>query len=211
VQDEGQDLADVPPEEFVAARDELAKRLKAEGRAAEAAQVKKRRRPTVTQWVVAQVGRHHGDAVDRLRAASGRVAEAQEAAITTGDRDALRTATEARRDAMRAVGRAVDQVLERDGRPSHHRDDVVGAIESAVTAEVASGTFGVRDDLELPERPKAPARDLAAEQREAEAEAKAAVEAAEARVDRARHDLQEAESELAAVVERYDEVRAGRR
>ena len=46
-------------------------------------------------------------------------------------------------------------------RPAHHRDEVLGAIEADVTAEVASrGTFGVRDDLELPEREaKKPARD----------------------------------------------------
>ncbi len=47
--DERDDLADVPPEEFVAARDAAAKKLKSEGRSDEAAQVKKLRKPTVTR------------------------------------------------------------------------------------------------------------------------------------------------------------------
>ncbi len=196
------DLADLPPEDFVAARDELAQRLKAEDKAAQAAEVKKLRRPTVAQWIADQVRRHHNDDVDELRAASSDVAEAQEAAITSGDRDALRNATARRRDTVDAVARAVDQVLARTGRPAQHRDEVLSAIESGVTAEVASGTFGLRDDLELPDRPhKEPARDRVAERRAAVA--KAAIEAAEARVSRARDELEKAESELAAVVERY--------
>jgi hypothetical protein len=200
--DERDELADVPPEEFVAARDELAKRLKAEGKAAEAGDVKKLRRPTVAQWIADQVRRHHRDAIDALRAALSNVSKAQEAAITGGDRDALRDATARRREAVQIVGLAVDQVLARHGRPAHHRDEVLSAIESGVTEEVASGTYGLRDDLELPDRPrKESPRDRVAERRAAKAQA--AVEAAEARVKRARDELEQAESELGAVVERY--------
>jgi hypothetical protein len=197
------ELADLPPEEFVPARDELAKRLKAEDKAEQAAAVKKLRKPTVTQWVTEQVRRHHAGDVDALRGASIEVAKAQEAAVTRGDRDALRDATSQRRDAVDAVGRAVDQVLAGSGRSDQYRDDVMSAIESDVTAEIASGTFGLRDDLDLPERPKKkePARDRAAERRAAEAEK--AMEAAEGRVRRARDELDKAESELAALRERY--------
>lgn len=201
--DEPEDLIDVPPEEFVAARDALAKQLKADAKAAEAAEVKKLRKPTVTRWVTDQVLRHHAREVDALRTAMSRVAEAQEAAITRGDRDALADATVQRRDAMAAVGRAVDDVLARDERPRHHHDEVLGAIEADVTAEVASGgTFGIRDDLELPERQaQQPApRDRVAERREANA--RAAIEAAEARVARAREELESAEAALEALRER---------
>ena len=59
MQDERDDLADVPPEEFVAARDALAKKLKSEGKSDEAAAVKKLRKPTVTRWVADHVLRHH--------------------------------------------------------------------------------------------------------------------------------------------------------
>lgn len=197
------ELAEVPPEEFVSARDELAKRLKSEGKAEEAAAVKKLRKPTVAWWVTEQVRRRHAREVDALRAASADVAQAQEAAVTRGDRDALRDATAKRRNAAEAVGRAVDQVLASSGRPAQYRDEALGAIESDVTAEIAAGTFGLRDDLELPKRPKkkAPTRDLAAERRAAQAEK--AIEAAEDRVRLARHELANAESDLAALRERY--------
>jgi hypothetical protein len=105
---------------------------------------------------------------------------------------------------MTALGHAVDDVLADQERPAHHRDEVVGAIEADVTAEIASGgTFGVRDDLELPERPaEQPARrDRVAERRAAQAQA--AIEAAEARVARAREELENAEDALAALRERH--------
>ncbi|MGQ0802505.1 MAG: hypothetical protein ACT4PI_01390 [Actinomycetota bacterium] len=198
------DLADVPPEEFVAARDELVERLKAEGKADQAAEVKKLRRPTVPQWIADQVRRHHRDDIDALRAALRDVATAQEAAIISGDRDALRDATSTRRDAVNAVGRAAEQVLARNGRPGQLRDEVARVIESGVTGEVAAGTFGVRDDLELPERPeKEPSRDRAAERRAAQTEA--AVEAAEARVRQARDELEKAKLELEAALKRQEE------
>jgi hypothetical protein len=200
--DEPEDLADVPPEDFVAARDAIARQLRSDGRADEAAEVKKLRKPTVTRWVADQVLRHHASDVEALRRALRKVAAAQEAAITTGDRGALAEATAERREAETALGRAVDGVLAGDDRPAHHRDEVLGAIESDVTTEVASGgTFGVRDDLELPERgAKKPARDRVAERREANA--RAAIEAAEARVARAREELEAAEAALEALRER---------
>jgi hypothetical protein len=195
-----EELADLPPEDFVAARDALAKQLKAEGKVTDAAEVKKLKKPTVQAWIADQVRRHHDDAVDALRAATAAVGAAQEAAITSGDRDALREATAGRKDALRDVGRAVEQVLARNGRPAAHKDEILATIEAAVTAEVAGGTFGLRDDLDLPKR-KEPERDLEAERRAAEA--KAEIEAAEARVERARKELLKAEDALAAVVERH--------
>lgn len=200
--DELDDLAIVPPEEFVAARDAVAKRLKADGDAERAAAVKKLRRPSVAQWLAAQVRHHHPDAVAALVAASQDVAAAQEAAIVKGDRDALRAATARRRDAVSGVERAVDDVIARTERPVHYRDEVARSIEDAVTDEVSSGTFGLRDDLELPPpAAKQPPRDRAAE-RKAE-QARTAIEKAEARVEQARAALDAAEAELARTRERY--------
>jgi hypothetical protein len=203
------ELADVAPEDFVAARDALAKDLKAQGKVAEAAEVKKLRKPTVTQWITEQVRRHHDDTVAALREASAAVAAAQEAAITKGDRDALREAAAGRKGALKIVGTAVDQVLARNGRPSSHRDEVLAAIESAVTAEVSDGVFGLRDDLPLPKQKAPTTRDREKEQRERERreqEARAEIEAAEARVRRARDELEKAEAALAAVMERHGGV-----
>lgn len=203
MRDELDDLADLSPEEFVSARNALAKRLKREGHADLAAEVSKRRKPTLSQWIADQVRRHDAGVVDALRLASLDVAAAQEAVITGGDRDALRAATEQRREALRAVGGAVEQVLARNGRPAQQSDEVLRAIDADVTAEVASGSFGMRDDLELPDRPKRnqPQRPDAAAERRA-AERRAAIEAAEARVTRARQELEAAEAALEAVRER---------
>jgi hypothetical protein len=227
VRPELDELADLPPEEFVAARDALAKRLRAEGDAPAAAEARALRRPTVPQWVAGQVRRHHPKVVDDLRATSLAVAEAQEAAITRGERDGLREAGERRRQALAAVGRAVDLVLTETGRPAHHREEALRAIEASVTAEVTSGSFGLPDDVELPDPvPQEPAEavdpelpevqrrraeaEAEAERRRAEAEAEAevqrrraeaAVEEAEARVRRARQDLAQAEAELEAARE----------
>ena len=199
VQNEMGDLADLPPEEFVPARNQLAKRLRAEGNAALSAEVKKLRKPTVSQWIAEQVRRHDDGVVAALRAASSDVAAAQEAVITGGDRDALRDATAKRREALDAVGRAVDEVLTRTGRGPQHREEVLRAIEADATAEVATGSFGLRDDLELPDRPETEGRrDHAAERRAAEA--RVAIEAAEARVRRARQELEAAESAWEAIV-----------
>lgn len=202
------ELADVPPEEFVAARDELARRLKASGERARAAEVKKLRRPTVPQWVARQVGRRHGDLLESLREALRELATAQEAAITSGQRQELREAASNRRDVLGRIERAVEEVLAEDGRPDHYRDEVVTSIESDLTAEVVPGPFGVSDDLELPERPreKDPVADPVA-QRRAE-EARTAIREAELRVSRARQELRTAESELEAVVARHGRTAA---
>ena len=156
--DPAEELADLPPEAFVAARNALVKRLKAEGDTAGAAAVKELRKPTVAQWIAAQVRRHDAEAVDALRAAVRDVAAAQEAAITSGDREVLRSASAQRRDAVEALRGVVDDVLARNSRPANLRDDVVNTIESEVTAEVASGTFGLRDDFQVPALPEKPAR-----------------------------------------------------
>lgn len=199
--DEVDELCALPPEEFVSARNTLAKQLKVEGRTERAAEVRSLRRPTVPQWIADQVRRHEEGVVEALRATSKGVAEAQETVIAGGDRNALREATAKRREALHAVGHAVERVLVRSGRPAQHHDAVLSAIEAEVTAEVASGSFGLRDDLELPEPPKtAPVRDQAAERRAAEVQA--AIEAAEARVVRARHALEEAEAALEKARER---------
>jgi hypothetical protein len=195
--DDVDDLAIVPPEEFVAARDALAKELKAAGETERAAAVKKLRRPSIAQWLAAQVRHHHPTVVDDLFRASQDVAAAQEQAIVAGDREALRRASAQRRHALGALEGAVDDVLARTGRPVQYRDEVAQAIEHEVTTAAATGTFGLRDDLELPEPiAKEPPRDRAGERRAEQAQA--AIAKAEARVDAARAALDAAVADLEA-------------
>jgi hypothetical protein len=162
------ELDDVAPEDFVAARDALAKALKAEGKVKDAAEVKKLKKPTVPVWIADQVRRHHDDAVDALREAASAVATAQEQAIATGDRDALKAATARHKDARREVGKAVEQVLARNGRPATYKDDVLTAIDAAVTDEVTGGAFGMRGDVDLPKHAGPSKADLEAARKERE-------------------------------------------
>jgi len=101
-------------------------------------------------------------------------------------------------------------VLARNGRPGTYKDEVLSEIEAEVTAEVASGTFGLRDDIELPAASPKKDADAARRAKEKEekerAKAKAEIEAARARVERAKAALDDAESDLAAVLERHGGV-----
>jgi hypothetical protein len=204
------ELVLVPPESFVAARDALAKELRASGDSDGAATVKAMRKPTVVQWLTTLVRHEHVDVVTELRRASKSVADAQEAAITKGDRDELRIAITRRRNALQALERAVDEVFATTGRQRSWRDDVVTAVETATTEEVATGTFGVRDDLDVSDvrpRPRKPKPDPLRERRITKA--RESLTRAEAAVERARTDLGAAESALAAARAHYDEVVGG--
>jgi hypothetical protein len=199
------ELVSVPRESFVAARDALAKRVRAEGDAERAAAVKKMRKPTVAEWLAAKVMRDQPLAIEALRNATRRVATAQEDAVVKGEREQLRTAIDEHRAALAGVEAAVDLVISDAGGGEAQRLEVIRAVEAQVTETAASGMFGLRDDLELegvPQRAKPPKRDPAAERRTAKA--RDAIAAAEARVERAREDLAAAEQALVATRARYE-------
>ena len=192
-------LLDVDPEHFVAERDALAKRLKAEGKVTEAAEVKKLRKPTVAQWATAQVARRAPDEVADLRAASEAVADAQAAAVGGGDRDVLKEAISARRERVRALGKAVDRVLQELGRPASQRDEVLAAVDAAITDAVAQGTtFGLPDDVALAPRAEP----------EPEPEPDPRVVEAQEALARAEAELKDAEAALADARRRRDDARA---
>src|SRR5262249_52451638 len=78
------------------------------------------------------------------------------------------------------------------------------AVETLTTEEVATGTFGVRDDLDVPDvqpRPRKPKSDPLRERRIAKA--KESRERAEAAVERASVDLAAAESARPAARAHY--------
>lgn len=127
----------VDPAEFVSARDELARRLKADGKREEAAFVKALRRPPVPIWALNRVARDNGGAIDALLAAAADAREAQ-AALLEGDvdREALREALAQRRTAMHDVVHRASDVIERSGRPAAAQQRQV---ESVLNTVVASG------------------------------------------------------------------------
>jgi len=70
------------PEDFIPARDTLAKRLQADDQRETAAVVKKLRRPTVAAWAVDQAARADPSMLDDLLSAGERLAGAQRLAMS---------------------------------------------------------------------------------------------------------------------------------
>lgn len=128
-------LYGLPLGEFVAGRDELAKRLRGEERREEAEQVKALRKPSVSAWLVNQVARERELDVQRLLSAGEKLRTAQVAGEGF---------TDARSDEQRALeqlARAVQEIAQREGTGQ-------GAIAQATqTLRAASLTDEGRDLL----------------------------------------------------------------
>jgi hypothetical protein len=111
------ELYSAPLDEFVERRTALAKQLKADGRADEAAEVSGARKPSVPLWTANQLARRNKPAVKKLLDSS----EALRTALGKGDHDAFAAAQQAQNDALRKLrdaarsllGKATDAVLER--------------------------------------------------------------------------------------------------
>jgi hypothetical protein len=106
--DEVDRLYGLPLDEFVGARDELAKRLRGEGRREEADEVKALRKPPVSVWLVNQIARERELDVRRLLDA----AEALRKAQAAGSEEFA----EARRDETHALERLAGAAREIAGR-----------------------------------------------------------------------------------------------
>ena len=105
----------LPPDEFVPARDELARRL-AEARDPAAAVVRKLRRPVGLAWVLNHLATSGQQLVASLLAAGDRLRAAQTDALRGGATGELREAEGQLRDAARALRLAAAPVLERAQR-----------------------------------------------------------------------------------------------
>src|SRR5436309_5904221 len=118
VQDEVDRLFELPPEEFRAARDELAKRIAGEGRAEESRTIKALRRPTVPAWAVNQLVRRHPEKLDELLEAGAALRRAQRK-VLSGIRSAeFREASERRRRLVTGLVRMAEEILRESGRTS---------------------------------------------------------------------------------------------
>ncbi|MGH9138680.1 MAG: hypothetical protein ACRD0G_16825, partial [Acidimicrobiales bacterium] len=104
-----QELLAAPFDEFVAARKELAKRLKADGDNEAAAWVTGVRKPARLVWALDQLAREQGDNLERYVRAAASLQTAQRA----GDGEGIRNATHGLRDAAGRLAQAVAERLER--------------------------------------------------------------------------------------------------
>ena len=122
------ELYAVTPEEFVAARNALAKELKAAGAKEDAAAVAKLRRPSVTAWALNQVARSDAELVAAALDTGERLRVASDDAVA-GRPEGLREATAAERAAGGAVAKAAGALL--GARASSLQNAVLGTLRAA--------------------------------------------------------------------------------
>lgn len=101
----------LPLEEFIAARNELARDLKKDGEADAAAEVAALKKPTLVAWAVNQLAHTRRREVDLLLDAGKRLVDAQQATIAKGNRTELDTAQTSLRNAVRGLTEAAAGIL----------------------------------------------------------------------------------------------------
>jgi hypothetical protein len=112
-------LFELPLDEFTSARNELARQLKKDGKADEAAAVQALAKPTVAAWTVNQLARSDADGLRELLDAGEALRSAQARLLAGEDAsDALRQATAQERDAVRMLVQRAGAALQAAGRPA---------------------------------------------------------------------------------------------
>ena len=136
----GDELFGLPPEEFVAARDDLAKRLRREGDAEAAKQVKALRRPPLSAWAVNRLARERGRALGPLLAAGERLRAAHQAALAGEGAAELRSAAKAEREAVAGLVETALELLGEAGHPTTDatRDRVAATLHAAAASPEAA-------------------------------------------------------------------------
>ncbi|HUR23187.1 MAG TPA: hypothetical protein VMZ73_04880 [Acidimicrobiales bacterium] len=150
--EEGVDeLYGLDPNDFVAARNDLVKRLKKEGDKARAAEVAKLKRPTPAAWAVNQLARRHRNEVEQLVRLGETLRDAQDRALAGDDPGDMRQAGRARRDAVARLAERADRLLvERGGATGAHAGDVTATLEAAsLDAEAGAAVLAGRLGTEL--------------------------------------------------------------
>jgi hypothetical protein len=118
VEDELDRLYELPLDEFTAARNELAKRLRGDGDRDEAERVRGLAKPTVATWAVNQLARRRPKRLKALLDAAGGLRKAQERALGGDHGDALRRAAQDERRVVLELRREARDLLAEAGRPA---------------------------------------------------------------------------------------------
>jgi hypothetical protein len=132
------DLYGLPLDDFVGARDELARELRKAGKAEAADEVKALHKPSVSAWTVNQLARRHPQELKDLVKTGDALRKAQRGAVGGRGGDALRTATRAHRDRLDELTSIARHDLETAG-PTLQR--VVQTLRAASVDKEASKTL----------------------------------------------------------------------
>ena len=105
------DLYALSLDEFTDARNALAKELASGGDKAAAAEVRALKKPSVPAWAVNQVARAHPADVEALFDAGANLRDAQKMLMRSGDSSAVKDATAAERQAVKALVARAKKIL----------------------------------------------------------------------------------------------------
>jgi hypothetical protein len=215
-------LYGLPLDEFTAARDAEARRLRDEGDREAAEALRRLPKPTLAAWTVNQLARREPDAIQGLLEAGEALRAAQAAVMGGGDPSGLREAGRAERDAVDALVDLARSLLSEAGRGEGPLERVretlqAAAGDEAVRVEVRSGrvvrehrpsglgAFALGDAPPAPSRgakerpappPPPPRRDPALGRRRREA--RAALQSAQSEVARREREAGRADERVRA-------------
>jgi hypothetical protein len=140
-------LYGVPLDEFVADRDELAKRLRRDGDREAAERIKRLRKPSAGAWALNQAVRRRRKETDALLAAGQRLREAHEALLGGGDPAALREAMQEERALASALADCAEVIASETGKSGpalreRARSTLhAAAVDEEARAELEAGRF----------------------------------------------------------------------
>jgi hypothetical protein len=126
------------PESFVAARDALAKRLREDGSAEEAAAVKALRRPTVAACALNRLAHERPKSLQPLFDLARDLRKAQRGALSGLRGAALREAVRRRRSVVDALADEALALLEAGGRPAESQREAITRTLEAASADPGS-------------------------------------------------------------------------
>lgn len=198
----------LPLEEFIAERDEVAKRLRKEGERDSAAEVKALKKPSVAAWAVNQVRRDRPEDVRRLLDVTEELHRVYAGLSSAGARERLGEAADMQRDLIRSLVRCAEQLLDAGGHRANEQTlgkvaDTLraAALDDDLREQVAAGRVvkeqraaGLGPLESLPPAPKKAKKSKAKKTRSKPAgpDPKKVAEA-EREIEAARRQLEEAE------------------
>jgi hypothetical protein len=126
----------LPLDQFTAARDQLARSLRAEGQRDAATEVKRLRKPNLVGWALNQVRHRDPQRVEELIAAGARLQDAQQALVGGGERGVLRSAASQERRLVEEVVAAAEEHLAQVGHGA------AGALQGKLWATAHAAAVG---------------------------------------------------------------------
>jgi hypothetical protein len=138
------------PDEFVSARDELARRLARDGDKGAAAEVRKLRKPTRIAWALNELSRRSRKDLTSLIEAGNELRSAQRKAASGMKDSGFQKAVERRRRAIQALTTSAIAILSEAGRPGPSAEAEIGRTLEAASVDREAGEQLLQGHLSKP-------------------------------------------------------------